>query len=285
MPASTLNYAFRPDEKIKEGFARILGEIAQQGSELGQVSSGPMEEPIHQGRLLIKRLRALLWFARPALSDEILSKARTDLREAAGLLGGHRDLTVAQATLKKLKKKATTAAERKALAQTSRQLGGKPEAADVADAALRESLNKAMSLLSCSALSLKQNAAHSNSWPAPFQRVAKASRAQIRACKKAQHTGEDTDFHTWRKRAKRLFYQLELNQSTGRKKLRQVMKKVEKLQGKLGEYHDDAVVEGRLREAAPPLPSARRVLKSLDREKIHLRKKAVKIARQLKARL
>ena len=285
MPAPSFTYAFLPDEKIKEGFVRILGEIAKHGSELARPSSGPMEEPIHAGRLLIKRLRALLWFAHSTMSEEVESRAKTELRKAAGLLGGHRDLAVAQETLKKLKKKASTAAERKALAQTSRQFGGMPEAAEVVEAKRQDSLQKAMDLLCRSVLIVKQNVSCIDSWPAPFQRVAKATHAQIKAWKKAQHTGDDTDFHTWRKRAKRLFYQLELAQSTKGKKTARAMKKVGKLQQKLGEYHDDVVVEGRLREAATPNSSAKRVLKSLDKEKTHLRKKAVKIARRLKAKL
>ena len=285
MSASPLNYAFQPNEEVKEGFLRILEEIAQRAGELTRVYSGSMEEPIHDGRLLIKRLRALLWFARPVLTDEVQAGAKTDLREAAALLGGHRDLAVAQATLKKLERNASTAAGRTALTQTSRLLGSKAESTEVSEAKFREALKKAMGILARSVEELTQNVSQCDSWPAPFQRVAKATQAQIKAWEKAQRTGDDRDFHTWRKRAKRLFYQMELTQSTGRKKSARSMKRVDQLQNKLGEYHDDVVVESRLREIAPPTSSTRRALKSLDQEKAHLRKKAVKIARKLKGRI
>jgi len=285
MAVPPLTYAFQPKEKIKEGFLRILGEIAQQGEDLAEFSSGPMEEPIHDGRLMIKRLRGLLWFARPSLSGEVIAQTKTALRDAAGLLGGHRDLAVAQATLKKLRKNASTSAERKALAETSQQLSKDPEATEMTEDKLRLSLKKAMDIVCRSVLALKQNVAHRNSWASPSRRLAKARQAQIKAGKKARRSGDDTDFHTWRKRAKLLFYQMELTQSVGGKKLIRAMKKVEELQARLGEYHDDVMVEGRLAKAGAPSHSAKRILKSLDREKTDLRRKATKIARRIKVKL
>jgi CHAD domain-containing protein len=284
MPLPPLTYAFQPKEEIREGFVRMLGEITKRARALARLSSGPMEEPIHDGRLLIKRLRALLWFVRPALNEDVLSQAKMELKNAAGILGGHRDLAVARATLKKLTKEASTVREREALKQTSRQLGverGKPE---VTDKQLRLSLKKAMAIVGHTGLNLKQNVARDRCWPSARERVDTASRAQIKAAKKAQRSGEDEAFHEWRKKAKRLFYQLELTQSNRGKTMSAAMKTVEKLQAKLGEYHDDVVVEGRLRAAVPPSPSAKCVLKSLGQQKAHLRKKARKIARRVKAK-
>jgi len=283
MTLTPLTYAFQPKEKIDEGFVRMLGEMAKRGGELARDSSGPMEEPIHNGRLLIKRLRALLWFVRPALSEESLARAKAELREAAGILGGHRDLAVARATLKRLEKVASTARKRAALKQTYRQLGGTAGEEKTTEQALRESLKKAMGIVCRCVLVLKENVARSDCWPSPQERVAKASKAQFKAEKKARRTGDDNAFHEWRKKAKRLFYQLELTQSELGGKLAPVMKRVEELQDKLGEYHDDVMVEARLRKAGPPPSTAKSVLKSLDQQKAQLRKKARKIARQVKA--
>ena len=285
MNAPPLTYAFQPNEKTKEGFMRILGEIAAQGNELTRAPSSPMEQSIHKGRLLIKRLRALLWFARPVLDEASYVCAKTELRNAAGLLGGHRDLAVARATLEKLKKKTSKLSVREAVAQTLRKMALDKVAGKEADEKLRRSLGEAMGLVSRTIEAVKKNAAEGKTWPTPPERLAKAYRAQIKAGKLARQTGDDNDFHTWRKKAKRLLYQLELSQPVPGKKASKAMKRVEQLQEKLGEYHDDIVVETRLNEQALATPSAKCVLKSLDKQKTHLRKKAHKIALRVKTKI
>jgi CHAD domain-containing protein len=285
MATPTLTYAFQPNEETREGFARILGEIAAQANELARHSSGPMEESIHKGRLLIKRLRALLWFARPVLDKPAYPQVKTELRNAAGLLGGHRDLAVAQTTLKKLEKKTSKLSVREAVTQTLRKMALEKEMGEEADEKLRQSLAEAMGIVARSVAALKKNATSSDSWPSPRERLAKAAHAQIKAEKKARRSGDDADFHEWRKKAKRLLYELELTRPAPGKKIPKAMKSVEKLQEKLGEYHDNIMVETLLREHALRSSSARCVLKSLDRQKTHLRKRAGKIARQVKAKL
>jgi CHAD domain-containing protein len=57
-----------------------------------------------------------------------------------------------------------------------------------------------------------------------------------------------------------------------------VMKRVEKLQDKLGAYHDVVVVEDRLRRTASLPSSARRVLGLLEKRRARLRRKACGIA-------
>jgi hypothetical protein len=67
MASPPLPYTFRPHEKLSHGFVRVLRAISIRARGLTRRSRQPTDESIHEGRLLIKRLRALLWFARPAL--------------------------------------------------------------------------------------------------------------------------------------------------------------------------------------------------------------------------
>ena len=60
-----------------------------------------------------------------------------------------------------------------------------------------------------------------------------------------------------------------------------LMRRVEKLQRILGEYHDGVVVEVRLWQAAPLTSSARRVLALLNKRKKCLRQRAGKFAWKL----
>ena len=237
---------------------------------------------IHEGRLLIKRTRALLWFARPALGLAAYTRVRTRLRRAAGLLADQRDLSVARATLEKLARKASlNARDRTALAQVFRDLVRHSAASQASEKELRQMLKKAMDCLSRAVDEIQRNAAVGTAWPSPCERIRKAFRANRKAGKRARRTGKDADFHEWRKKAKRLLYQLELTQAEQDRRLARAQKWIWKLQDKLGSYHDGAVVEERLRQALPLSASARRVLRLLEKRKTLLRKKACKIAANL----
>jgi CHAD domain-containing protein len=283
MPAPLLVYSFQPDEKIKDGAVRILGEISVQGRGLTRHSREPLGELIHEGRLLIKRVRALLWFGRPALDSAAYARARTRLRKAAGLLADQRDLEVTHVTLEELARKASpNARDRAALTQITRSLVRNSAASGASKKALRQMLGKAMRILCQSVAQIKRSAAsRAAAWPSSSERVAKVFRATLQAGKKARRTGKDVDFHEWRKKAKRLLYQLELTQVEPGRRMTRIIKRVGKLQDKLGAYHDGVVVVDRIRQVVPLSASARRVLRLLEKRKARLRKKARRIARRM----
>jgi CHAD domain-containing protein len=281
MSPSPLAYTFPPHEKTSHGFARVLRAISARGRGLTRRLREPAES-IHEARLLIKRVRALLWFARPALDVSAYARARTRLRQAARLLADQRDLAVTQATLEELARNASSARDRAALAHLFRSLVRNRATGE----APRETLKKAVGILCQSVDAIKRSAAGRPAWPSPSKRLAKAFRATRRAGKKARRTGEDADFHGWRKKAKTLLYQLELTQAKPGRRMARTMKRVAKLQDTLGAYHDCVVVEDQLRDTqrALPLPSAaRRAAGMLEKRKAHLRERACRIARRLDA--
>ena len=284
MPTSPLAYAFQPHEKIKVGFARVLGEISVRGQGLTRRSREPTGESIHEGRLLIKRVRALLWFARPALGVAAYARARARLRRAAGVLAGQRDLAVTQATLEQLARNASKARDRAALAQIFQSLVRHSAAGEAPEKALRQLLQKAMGILCQSVDEIQRSAAGRAAWPSPSARLAKAFRATRQAGKKARRTGKDADFHEWRKKAKRLLYQLELTQAGSGRRMARTTKRVAKLQDKLGATHDGVVVEDRLRQMLPVPSSARRVLRLLEKRKARLRRRTWEIARGIESK-
>jgi len=281
MPAPPLTYAFKADEKTSHGFVRVLRAISVRARGLARRSGEPTEESIHDLRVLIKRTRALLWFARPALAEAAYAGARTQLRKAAQLLAGQRDFAVTESTLEMLAKKASKSRDRAAVRQTFQGLVCGPGAQEARKKPMRPALKKAVEILRQAADEAARNAADSDAWPSPSGRVAKAFRATRRAGIKARRTGRDVDFHTWRKKAKRLFYQLELSGAEpGRRKAR-ALKQAGKLQDSLGAYHDCVVVEAQLRRTLPLPPAERRVANLLAKRKARLRKLACKITRRL----
>jgi len=282
MSASSVLCVIEAHEKIKDGFVRMLGEIAACGQVLTRPSREPMGGLIHEGRLLIKRARALLWFARPAMGSTTHTRALTRLRRGAGLLADQRDLAVMQATLEELASQAPPdSRDRAALEEVFQKLVRDSTAGGATKKKLRQMLQKAMRILRQSVNDIQRSAARRATWPSPCERVKKAFHEMCHAGKQARRTGRDADFHEWRKKAKRLLYQLELTQPEPGRRMARVMERVAKLQDTLGADHDGVVVEDCLRSQIPLSPSARRVLRLLKKRKARLRKKACKIARRV----
>ncbi len=280
MPSPPLAYTFRPQEDVRNGFGRLLTAISRRGRGLERHARRPLGDAIHELRLLIKRARALLWFARPALRPSAYTRAKTRLRKAAQLLAGQRDLTVTKSTLEDLNAQAAKARDRTALAHALRHTALNASGA-AQERSLRSAFKKAVEILDRSVNEIKRSVAAHSEWLPPADRLKKAFHATRKAGKKARATGKDVDFHTWRKKAKRLLYQLELTQSEPRRRMSQIMKQVTKLQDSLGSYHDCVVVENHLRQMLPLSAAERRVANLLGKRKAHLRKKARKITRQL----
>jgi CHAD domain-containing protein len=281
MSSSPLTYAFRPDEKAGAGFARVLGEISARARDLTRRLHEPADQLIHEGRLLIKRARALLWFARRVLGPAAYARGRERLRKAAGLLAVERDFAVTQATLERLAGKAAKTTDRAAVARIFESLAGNRAAGETPEDARLRTLEEAMKMLRRAAGGMKRSAAGRVAWPSASGRVAEAFRAMRRAGKKAWRTGKDADFHAWRKKAKRLLYLLELTEAKPGRQTARAMKRIGKLQETLGAHQDDVVTAEHLRRMTPLPPSARPVLRLLEKRRARLRKRAWKIARGL----
>ncbi len=128
---------------------------------------------------------------------------------------------------------------------------------------------------------IKKSTAKTAKWPSPSKRLKKAFRLVRQAEKKAESSGEDTAFHTWRKKAKRLFYELQLTETESAKPKRRVLQNADELQDTLGNHQDCVVVVSKLRGLNIPAPAKGRVAKLLETRKKKLRKKSRKLARHL----
>jgi CHAD domain-containing protein len=279
-----LSYALHADEKISHGFFRVLGDLCTHAESLAR-SRRTMSELIHDGRVLIKRTRALLWFARPALDKAAYAQAKAELRKAAQLLSTQRDQTVTQATLKTLVSKTSQRSKRTALNATLKLVETKTPGAANDNESTRSKLENAMKAIGRVTTLVKRSTAKTAKWPSATQRVKKAFHATRRAEKKALQSKKDVDFHTWRKKAKRLFYELELTRAEEARHKRRAVEVANKLQDKLGAQQDCVVVESRLRAIPTPPTKAPLVTALLKKRKKRLRKKSRKIARRLGAEI
>ncbi len=240
-----------------------------------------MTRSIHEVRILIKRLRALLWFARPALTSSGFSHAKASLRRTTRLLAASRDLAATRLTLKKLTQMTVDPRDRKVLAEVSRAVEKSALDGRESGKSLRPLLRRVVALLLDCSDEIGRSAAASHAWPAPSDRVARAFRSSRKAEKKARREKKAVDFHEWRKKVKRLLYQLELTCAKPDRPTARTIRRVDRLQARLGDYHDCVVARERLGRKLLARPAAHRISALLKKRGKRMRKKARKIARSI----
>lgn len=268
-PLSPSPFALHHGESVRRGLARVLGQVALQARHLKTPAPELSAEALHLARLLLKRLRALLWFAGPALPLAERARAKVQLREASHLLAGQRDGLVWQSILEDLSRNPALAG-----------LAEAPRGHSESERKGRE----AVKTLLATARYLQRKLAQASRWPDSAMRLAKATAAMSRAGRKALRKRSLEHWHEWRKKAKRLLYLLELTEMAPGRRMRRTIRRVEKLQAGLGEYHDYTLAQRRLQTDRPGELSPRLVRRSvrlLQTRRVRLRKKVRKLAKKL----
>jgi len=272
------SFVLQPGESPEQAFARLLRVFAWEAHRLRNDSGKDLPEAIHQLRLLIKRFRALLWFVRPSIPKLVEARAKDTLRKASLLLAAQRDAMVMRKTLEEVMRKSPD----RVLQQEA--FSGDPAFRD------RKKLSRLQRAAAKKFLRALQQVRQSGvrtdaPWPSPSERLEQAFRAAKKAGEKALRKKKDNAFHDWRKKTKRLFYVLELTQPAPKGRLARMMEQTDKLQKKLGDYHDCVVTGTYLRKRKKTFPRSftRESLHLLEKRKHHLRKKVRKLARSVKS--
>jgi CHAD domain-containing protein len=266
----------RPGEPLPEGLRRMaLGQVELALEALGATGEPPSEKAVHETRKAIKRLRALLGLLRQELGERGFRRENAALRDVARQLSGARDAAVMLATLdalierhpRKLGRRRGVLALRRRLAAESDRV----QRLMLADAAARaEVLGELHSFRWRVAAWSLPAAEGMRLVDADLERLYRQGRARRRRAIRAK--GERTlAMHRWRKRVKDIRYAAEmldpgdgnapLSRKTGRRgksrrsrkprypmaRLRKLAEGADDLGELLGEEHDLALLDHRLR--------------------------------------
>ena len=267
-------------KKSADSFARVLRVISEHAQSLAGDGRNSSEDAVHEVRLLIKRVRALLWFARPSLAKAVETEARKQLHKAAHFLSGHRDVKAAQTTFERILEEVDSARARAAVEKTTQALRDRNGAPGDYSS---ESVAKAVNVFRAAIDAVAKAVEGSAKWPSATKRTEKAFRVMRKTGKKARRSRADADFHAWRKKTKRLLYLLELCDTDPSGREKRLLERVDKLQSTLGDDHDCVVAAQQLPAPAQPPGVARRVKKLLGERKRRLRKESRKLARRIDA--
>ena len=234
-----------PDEPVRAGLLRIAAALIGTARERIAHPSSDRGEDVHDVRTAIKRLRALLRLIRPVIGKTRFTREDGRLRNAARQLAVAREHTVARRTLAALAATAPRRRERQALAMAL--------AGFTSDAARQAATEKAMHAvarrLALIGRGLRGLRFTARGWPALAPGLRKTcAQARQRMCS-ACPAGDDEAFHRWRVRVKNLDYQLQLLEPIWPRHLGRMLARLRRLQEKLGDDHDLAVVERLLGQA------------------------------------
>src|SRR5256885_15275708 len=97
--ASARSLQFQVDETVRDGMARISGELIHRALARIDCAGKSRAEDLHQVRVAIKRLRALLRLVRPVISEAFCDRENRRLKDMADRLAFFRDTTVSRQTL------------------------------------------------------------------------------------------------------------------------------------------------------------------------------------------
>jgi CHAD domain-containing protein len=279
-PASS-PFAFQTDDDLGPGFVHVLEQMAIEAGRILDSPRGTLSESVHEIRVLVKHLRALLWFASPVFSSSEMELSKSRLRKASRLLAAQRDFAVMQSILVQLSRKTSNSTFRKTIVRMAQAKDSQQSAVGKPDGSLR----KAVAILLATIKDLKRYAKIKTIWPSCADRLTQAFVSAKKSRKRALHGEKAAQFHDWRKKTQRLLYQLQLTQRAPGKRMTHTILQVDKLQEELGEYHDSVVAQDRLQQNAPdktPARLLRHCAHLLEKRKHRLRKKVRKIAGQLK---
>jgi CHAD domain-containing protein len=275
-------FQLRPGEELRNGLVRIAALIWKKAGTLPGFRARKGEAAIHEARLLVKLLRALVWMARPALERSTCHRIGRHLRAAAACLADSRDAAVLTSTLSSLSRKSSGNRSRAGYALAREALAEKLAAPG--EASVRRKLAATARHLSRAGLLFQRGAEKTaRPWPSAIKRERAAARSCGRAMERALSTRRAGDFHEWRKKAKRLLFLLRVTEMAPDPARREAVDLLDQLQSKLGDHHDLVVLEGHCRKSSllSKRPhSARNVLAHIRRRKTALEKKVERLSRR-----
>jgi hypothetical protein len=102
MPVKAPQLVLCRNESVSPGLRRIVDELITSAIACIRQPSTDREEDLHQVRLVIKKLRAILRLLRPLVSKTFFKRENARLRTAARRLARLRDLAVARRTLEQV---------------------------------------------------------------------------------------------------------------------------------------------------------------------------------------
>jgi CHAD domain-containing protein len=195
----------------------------------------------------LKYVRAILRLLRPAMGEAAFQRENSQLRKAAQRLAPMRDAAICRSTLHQLKERMDGRKQRETFCAMEGQFTevGKPTRDAEYDRIMRATLRT----LAASQTRLQRCRLKGGSEQAAELGLAKVYRSCRRRMKQAFADDTDANFHRWRTRLKNLYYACQFLAPVWPKRMIPMVERLKRIQGRIGDDHDLAVLRSVLEEA------------------------------------
>lgn len=273
----------KPSESAMHGARRMLIESIDKATHMLQ-RRALTDEPVHEARKQMKRMRAGLRLLREVLGETAYQRLNRSVRDAARPLTPLRDAKILRDALDKVLQQAGKSAQkgaaselRKIFQQEHRLSRGKLSSKNLSTISTRlHELKQHLQSLADSRLD-KANVGFA------LKRAYKKAR---RAFALAEQKPSNEHLHEWRKQVKYHFHQLEFIQPIKPKRIGATIKQAHQLADCLGDDHDLALLHEKIAlhatQAQMPSDTAA-LIKELKRLRAKLQRKSYRLGKQLYA--
>lgn len=258
----TASLSIGAGEPACAGVARVLDTLFQHAISRLAHSSRDRAEDIHTARTTIKRVRAILRLIQPAIGAATFQKENQRLQETARLLAPMRDAAIGLHTLRRLAGATKRKKERMQVFVVHDHFA---KQVSMPHGVTQESVMRAtVRALEAHRRRLRKLRIISADWCAMGMGLEKVYRACRRRMQRAFAEGDDDSFHRWRIRLKNLDYELQFLEPIWPRRMHPMMARLKKLEAKLGDDHDLAVLKAALQETPDRFGGAPVVERVLD---------------------
>jgi CHAD domain-containing protein len=242
-------YRFKLTEPFATGVRRIA--LQQIDRATRQLRDGEdLSAAIHQTRKGLKRIRALLRLARPALGEPVFREENARYRAIGLLLADARDRTVMAQTAEALERTAEGKSKVMFAALKVRIAGRQAVIVDPCDSAIP----KALAALEVAELRMNALALPDEGFAPAWKGLERSCRKGARAFARACQDPRDVIVHDWRKCVQHHWRHMSLLQAAWPEMFDAQIATARRLSGLLGEDHDIGVLRAALQAGdLPPL--------------------------------
>ena len=242
-----MSYELRQDETLGDGLRRIVCKQIEDAICAGKAEQNGRGSPVHETRKHLKKARAALRLVSGEIDRDVWKREDRCLAKVGRLISAVRDAEVRLETVRQLREFAR--GKKRSFQETEELLAEWPQEAEER---LRQTLNRIrewpLDELTCKRL--REN----------VQRTYKRGRKALKTAIKKTNT---KNLHTFRKRAKELWYQLRILRPLAPAVFKELNDELKTIGQYLGQVHDLAFVAQRLASIGPARKQGDRILKGL----------------------
>jgi CHAD domain-containing protein len=254
----TLDVSLHADEPLRSGLLRIADKLVQNAADRMTHPTRNLGADVHLVRVTTKKLRALLRLIRPVIRKTVFDRENARLREAARRLAPVRDMDVARKTLATLSHSNGDEREAKGIVRT-RIDPGCDSHVEISKA-MEQTVRDLQQTRPC----LRRIRIDGRGWRTIEPGLRDVYEQCRKRMKKALGQHDDEAFHQWRIRVKNLYYELQMLHPVWPERLSKMIKRLKKLEEKIGADHDLVVLKRSLQSTPDAFGSARAIEQMID---------------------